>query len=99
MDNVTSPEDLDKALDYLAYCRRCTYPEDFEEKFYAYMESLGEYSHLYILLYMGQIQRSLRDRGVVETYQEYIGDRDVCMAIAHAYFTQTSKPQVKEKEE
>ena len=88
-NDFNSPEVLAKAMDYLAFCRRCTYPKDFEEKFYAYMNSLGKYSHEYILYYMVQIQESLRNRGIIETYQEYIGDRDVCMAIAHTYFTQT----------
>jgi hypothetical protein len=90
IQGISTPEDLNKALEYLAFCDRCTFPADFEEKFYAYMESLGKYSHAYILMYRYDVQRTLRNKGLVETYQEYIQDKDVCMAIAHAYFTPAS---------
>ena len=92
MNDFTSPEDLNKALEYLAFCNRCTFPADFEEKFYAYMESLEKYSHAYILLLRDSVQRTLKRKGLVETYQEWQGgnngENDLCMAIAHAYFTQ-----------
>jgi hypothetical protein len=91
IQGISTPEDLNKALEYLAFCNRCTFPADFEKKFYAYMESLGKYSHTFILLTRDSVRRTLERKGLVESYQEWQGgDNDICMAIAYSYFTSTT---------
>jgi hypothetical protein len=83
-----SNEEVLEMLDYLAWkVRVSSFEDDFKNKIRQwYFENTKE-SPFYITIMCGLLWASYSSKGLVETYQEYIQDKDVCKVLCHAVNT------------
>lgn len=66
-----------EALDYLAWRLRVNLFGDFVDKFEAMGIELFSWDPLFAKITANDVYRSIKERGLVETYQEYIQDKEL----------------------
>lgn len=81
--SVTNEEVFDM-LDYLAWCNRCLFEDEFKKKFMFYCVSVVSMEITHATWDTDDAWRSIKKRGIVGTFQEYISCKDFCKALVYA---------------
>lgn len=82
-------DELFNIMEYLAFCGRCSiFKDDFINSVTGYLMLEHNYDYADAIYSGVTLYASVLKRGVVETFQEFIGSDDYCKALIHAYFVE-----------
>ena len=78
-------EELLLCLDYLAWCDRCHFKNDYLDKFIKYGMNINNWEYTYSRYLAVDTFQKIFEKGIVYTYQQFINDKETLFAIVHAY--------------